>query len=422
MSQQSALRKNATNKQIKILKTIKKRAKRALSAEKQLIEELVAPFARTTSVTVKEKEAQNLAPVVVISRSYSYSTGLSVVRSLGEAGYSVDYIAIKGLGNSVVKSSKYVRQYVEVKNQRKRSLTEQELLNVLTDYLGKDSQKPVLFPVDDYMAAFVDKNRSVLGDIFLIPGITSDDYASLTEYMDKSVQSRLALTAGLPVPKEWIVSLENIPEIPEDMVYPCFCKPLESISGMKTEMAICEDEEDLAIHLKKLRKHRKDRKVLVQEYLKIDQEYAVQGVCIDQDIIIPGVIKKTIVSKKTQGVTLSGQMLPFESLGEICTNVKQMLKDYHYTGMFDLELNCVNGKIYFGEMNFRCGGPNFACFCNGVNLPAMFAERVSNRERKTETAKIQTFGKSFISVITGACPAAIMAERISFIYRAETGD
>ena len=85
------------------------------------------------------------------------------------------------------------------------------------------------------------------------------------------------------MPKEWSVSLRgDRVVIPEDMVYPCFCKPMESITGYKHEMAKCEDEAELRSHLNRLRRIFADRSVLVQEFLEIDNEIDIGGVCLDQ--------------------------------------------------------------------------------------------------------------------------------------------
>ena len=146
--------------------------------------------------------------------------------------------------------------------------------------------------------------------------------------------------------------------IPEDMVYPCFCKPMESITGYKHEMAKCEDEAELRSHLNRLRRIFADRSVLVQEFLEIDNEIDIGGVCLDQEIIIPAIIKKTNVAQYEKGVTLAGKVYPVEELGQLQETIVAMLREFHYFGMFDMELNIVGDKIYFNEVNLRSGGPD----------------------------------------------------------------
>ena len=334
--------------------------------------------------------------VVVLTRSYS--TGLGVVRSIGSAGYTVDLIASahrKGR-MGVAASSKYVRNFVEVVSPKVKEGTDEALLKELLKYAGKYEQKPVLFPTDDYTTSVMDGNRSLLEPHFIMPTIVGGGDGCLTERMDKTVQAEMAKEAGLLTPQEWIISLEDKIEIPEDMVYPCFCKPIESVTGYKKEMAKCSSKKKLREHLKKLKKAFPNRCVLVQEFLKIDKEIDLSGVCLDQEVIIPAIIKKWNVAQHELGVTLAGKVVPVEELGDLQEKIVEMLRKFHYVGMFDMELNIVGDKIYFNEVNLRSGGPNFAYFRSGVNLPALFVKEVLGVRHTPEEEKVETFGKSFV--------------------------
>lgn len=337
--------------------------------------------------------------VVVLSRYYS--TGLSIVRSLGEAGYAIELVvsSYKKGCNAPLLHSRYVRKYTEVveKTVKESGYDSPKILEALLQYKGAQSEKPVLFPTDDYSVAVIDRNRSQLEEIFIMPTIVGGGDGCILEKSDKVHQSDMARQAGLLTPLEWIIPLEDkhIP-IPKDMVYPCFVKPLASISGYKKEMAQCKDKKALRKHLKELRKHNKNRSVLVQEYLKIEQEIDFSGVCLDQEIIIPAIVKKLNVAKYEKGVTMAGKILPVDSLGELMENIKAMLRLYHYVGMFDMELNVVDGKVYFNEVNLRCGGPNFSYFMSGVNLPALFVGEALGRGHTPEQEQVTQLGKTFL--------------------------
>lgn len=334
--------------------------------------------------------------VVVLSRNYS--TGISVIRSLGAAGYTVDLVASAYKeGNSLMaSSSKYVRKSVEVVSKKVKDGGDSELLAELLKYAGS-KEKVVLFPTDDYTTSIMDLNRSVLEKHFIMPSIVGGGDGSITERMDKTVQGIMAKEAGLLTPMEWIISLENGIEIPEDMVYPCFCKPLESVTGYKKEMAMCADENELRRHLTRLRRKFANRSILVQEFLEIDNEIDFSGVCFDQEVIIPAIIKKTNVAQHEKGVTLAGKVVPFEEMDEnIREAVIRMLKAFRYNGMFDMELNVVGDKIYFNEVNLRSGGPNFSYFMSGVNLPALFVKEALGEEHTPDEEKVTEYGKSFI--------------------------
>lgn len=342
-------------------------------------------------------DTNNKPLVVVLSRNYS--TGISVIRSLGAAGYTVDLVAsaFREGRSQVAACSRYVRNSVEVVSKKVKDGDDAELLDELLKYKGMCDEKPVLFPTDDYTASIMDLNRDILSSIFIMPEIVGGGEGAMTEHMGKIKQSELAKKVGLPVPKEWSISLRgDRVVIPEDMVYPCFCKPMESITGYKREMAKCEDEAELLSHLNRLRRIFADRSVLVQEFLEIDNEIDIGGVCLDQEIIIPAIIKKTNVAQYEKGVTLAGKVYPVEELGQLQETITAMLREFHYFGMFDMELNIVGDKIYFNEVNLRSGGPNFSYFMSGVNLPALFVKEALGEGHTHEDEKVEAYGKSFI--------------------------
>ena len=336
--------------------------------------------------------------VVVLSRNYS--TGLSVIRSLGAAGYTVDLVAsaYKPGTSRIASSSKYVRKSVEVVSEKvKEGDGDSGLVKELLKYAGQNEQKPVIFPTDDYTTSVMDQNREVLEEHFIMPTIVGGGNGCMTDRMDKTLQAKLAQEAGLLTPKEWIISLADaeIP-IPADMVYPCFCKPIESVTGYKREMARCDTREELEAHLEKLQRNFSNRCILVQEFLNIDNEIDLSGVCLDEEIIIPAIIRKWNVAKYERGVTLAGKIVPFEELGDLQEKIVAMLKKFHYVGMFDMELNIVGDKIYFNEVNLRSGGPNFAYFMSGVNLPALFVKEALGERHTAEEECVSAYGKSFI--------------------------
>lgn len=356
-------------------------------------------------IEIKDQDAKykmiiekNSQVVVVVSAS-SFNA-LGVVRSLGAAGYTVELVSsvIREGRSALVASSKYVSHSVETLSLKMKEDNNEQLMDELLKYAGKYEKKPVLVPVDDYTTSIIDLNRDKLEDIFIMPCIVNDTENSTRHYMDKSVQSKIAQKHGLPTPKEWVISIrdEDI-IIPDDIVYPCYCKPLESSRGAKNEQLKCDDEDKLIDHLRRLRENYEDRSILVQEFLNIDTEIDMNGVCIDQEIIIPMIIGKEVVGQAQKGVTLVGKTYPVEKLGEeICNKIINMLKEYHYIGMFDMELNIVGGKIYFNELNLRSGAPNYVYTKSGVNLPDLFVKGILGQKYTNEEIVVAEYGKTFL--------------------------
>jgi len=200
----------------------------------------------------------------------------------------------------------------------------------------------------------------------------------------------------MPVPRDWTLDLAAF-AIPEDMVYPCFVKPLASISGYKTEMKACRNEKELAAHLVLLRSHNQNRSIFIQEFLEIEEEISLSGVCIDQEIILPGLVKKSHVAKYEKGVTLAGSLIPPDALGkDVEEQIKEVLRKFHYVGMFDMEILLCKGVYYFGEVNLRSGGPNFAYTLNGTNLPEVAARAIAGEARVPEKEQLDRFYRPFL--------------------------
>ena len=361
------------------------------------VEEQAAKYDESRGITrsVKQPIKKTEGPLVVVL-SRNYQTGLSVIRSIGAAGYQIDLVAsaFRAGESEIATTSKYVRNWVEIVSRKGKGKGEEYILEELQKYSAL-KEKAVLFPTDDYTASVMDNFRDELKDIFIMPEIIGGGAGAMTEHMDKSVQSQLAREVGLPTPKEWIVELSD-GTIPEDIVYPCFCKPTESISGFKAEMARCNNEEELDSHLTMLRGKDKNRKILIQEFLEIDDEIDMSGICFDDEVVIPAIIRKTQVAQFEKGVTLAGKLVPLAELGGLEDKIIEMMKNYHYFGMFDLELNIVGDRILFNEVNLRSGGPNYSYFANGVNIPGVFVNEAFGKKHTAEELEIKQYGRSFV--------------------------
>ncbi len=333
---------------------------------------------------------------VVLSRNYS--TGLSVIRSLGTAGYTVDLAASapREGASSFIAQSKYVRNSQEAVSRKVKEEDDPALLDMLRAYKGTQENKIVLIPADDYTASIMDMNRRELEDTFIMPGIIGGEPGSLVHMMDKSVQGEIARKVGIHTPLEWVVSLREEVVIPEGVVYPCFVKPLGSIGGYKQEMARCEDPDELMEHLLKMKESFPHRSVLVQEFVNIDKEYDIEGVCIGDEVILPGVIYKEYVAQYDRGVPLYGDVHPLEMLGDFVDKIRAFLKEFHYFGMFDLGINKVGDEYWFNELNLRSGGTNYVYFESGCNLSEIFVKSAINLSVTEEECRIKEFGKKYL--------------------------
>ncbi len=325
--------------------------------------------------------------VVVLGKNYS--TPLGVIRSLGKAGYSVDALMImrdpKGI--EIIQSSVYLNNLL-LSDARNDGEIVEKLIHQYTDA----PEKPVLFPTDDYTSSLIDRYREELADRFVLP--YSSEY-TITQLMDKSFQSEIARKCGLNTAREWIISLNQDPvDIPADMVYPCFVKPLLSAKGGKSELGRCNSEKELKNKLKKMQVRLRTRSVMIQEFLNITQEYTIGGVCNDQEVYLPAIIKKSRVARHNRGVTLSGTVIDTAEISEDLEKITAFLKAVHYTGMFDLEVHRTDRGLFFGELNLRAGGPSYSYYRCGINLPDLAVKAMTGQGLSVDEANVhlnQTF-------------------------------
>lgn len=334
--------------------------------------------------------------VVILSRVHS--TGLSVTRCLGKAGYTIDLIASTHTAddNLFITSSKYIRNFIEVVSDKDRYGEDEAILFELLKYKGKYDNKPVLFPTDDYSSAVIDTYRVELEEVFVMPGVVNGRAGDLKILTDKTIQNKMAHEVGLLTAKEWVVSLRKEIIIPDDIIYPCFVKPIESITGYKTEMAKCQDEDELRRHLYRLKNNNSDRDILVQEFLEIEKELAWEGVCLDQEIVLPAVTYATLVGEHEKGVMAAGYIVPNNRFGECEDQLIKLLQSFHYYGLFNLQFYIVGGRLYFNEINLRSGGYNFVYFNSGVNHPAILVKNLLGEKHLPNETHVNAFDKKFV--------------------------
>ena len=348
--------------------------------------------------------AENTKDILILILARHYGAGISIARSLGPCGYTVDMISNSTRKDKygIAAACRYVRNCTEVITPKIDSDADEKIVNALLKYGSEhidetgNREKIVLFPVDDFTTAVMDRNRSRLEAFFDMPSVENGIDGSMVELMDKTVQSRIAAEAGLDVPEEWAISLAGDIVVPDEITYPCFCKPIESFMGFKVELAKCENREALLRHLNWLKSRHADRSVLVQQFLNIEDEIDLSGLCVGDKVIIPAIIRKTAVSEHEKGVTMAGVISPCDGLGDVYDKAVNMLRSIRYTGMFDMEFNIADGKLYFNELNLRCGGPNYSYYASGVNLPDLLVKSMKGIACTPEEEKVSEFGKSFV--------------------------
>lgn len=308
----------------------------------------------------------------VIIIGHSFTTRLGIIRSVAEIGCEVVVVAI-GIYNTPNPTkpldcySKYVDQVFFFNSKYGMEGFVQLLLEKCTD----QNRKPIIIPTSDFTALAIDNEE--IKKHFLVPFIYNEQN-SIAYWMDKSNQKRMAINAGLNVAGACVVSRnEDAFVVPNEVKYPCFTKPLSSIGGGKKCLRKCNNKTELCEVLNIAEKN-DIREILVEDYLDIDEEFAVLGFSDGKDVVIPGVINFVKGSQSHKGVAMVGQVLPINGFKEQIDKFGCFVRSVGFVGLFDIDFFKCQGEFFFGEMNLRIGASGTAISQMGVNLPAMFVK------------------------------------------------
>ena len=142
-----------------------------------------------------------------------------------------------------------------------------------------------------------------------------------------------AFQAGINVPFTFRYKKGNL--IPEDVIYPCFIKPANSVLGSKKDIKKCNNNLELE---QILNDYKLDQEYLVQQYIDKEFDLLLIGARLisNDKIIIPGVF----IKERWYGMGDDG------SMGKLTTDVekyislkevKSFVQNTNYYGPFSVE-------------------------------------------------------------------------------------
>lgn len=295
--------------------------------------------------------------IVVIGRDHHNTLG--VVNSLARKGLmSYTIVLDHRIRNSYVAESKYVIQGWICPS-------DNEVVNCLFSNLkGEDSQKTVIITTSDDAATILDNNYNALSPYFYMPGCRGQGL--LTPQMSKQAMAKLATEVGLNVPRTILVENNKIDYT--QVVYPCITKAISSIEGGKSDIKICQKEEELKDFIEN-QKH--CERIQVQKFVNKAFEFQFLGCSLNggEYIYIPG--RTNIDRPKGFDNTYYLEFMPVDSSFEKTLDAcKTFIKRTGYSGTFSVEfLRDKDGIDYFLEMNFRNDGNAICATESGANLP-----------------------------------------------------
>ena len=314
--------------------------------------------------------------VVIIG--HGFTSRLALIRSLAELGCEITVVVtvlhgrlgrlvhFEG-GKPVDCCSRYISRFLYCSGQK-----EDELIELILSKCVRSGQKTILVPDSDFSAAAVDRHQERLQEHFLFPHIGHKPGA-VKHWMDKTVQKALAAEVGLPVAGGCTVPVRGgAYEMPAAVRYPCFTKPLATISGGKGFLRRCDDEAALRRVLDGVAQLFPDTDVLIEDYKPIDTEYAVVGFSDGEQVVIPGVIEFVENCRSHFGIAREGKIRPVAGFEALLAQFAEFVRRIGFCGLFDIDFWESGGVVYFDEMNFRFGGSGYAYTAMGANLPARF--------------------------------------------------
>lgn len=313
--------------------------------------------------------------VVVIG--HGYTSRLSIIRSVGMAGYDADVVVVCfGQKNEkklpVDCHSRYVGKILY-----SPSGDEGSLVQLLLNTYKNCTQKPILVPESDFAVKAIDTHLSSLKDYFCIPSINGKEGA-VAAWMDKQKQKEQARAVGLTVAEcTRITIIDGKYSIPAGIKYPCFPKPVD---GGKKGLGRCNNKEELDKTLRRMATIR-NMDVMIEDFLDIDKEYALVGFTDGKDVVIPAILHNVQMAHGGHfGVAKRGTVLPVTGYEPLIEKFKRLLLSIGFVGLFDIDFLECQGKFYFDEINLRFGGSGFAVTKAGCNLPAMMADYFSGKD------------------------------------------
>lgn len=316
--------------------------------------------------------------VVVIG--HGYTSRLSIIRSVGMAGYEVDVVVIyygkKEIGTKPIDCySKYVKKVLY-----SPSGNEEALVQLLQTTYSDCERKPILVPESDFAVKALDANLDRLSPQFILPSINNITGA-VVEWMDKQKQKERARAVGLAVAECTRISIvDGNYSIPEGIKYPCFPKPVD---GGKKGLGRCDDKKALDKTLHYMATIR-NMDVLVEDYLSIDKEYALVGFSDGQEVYIPAILHNEQMAHGGHfGVAKKGVVLSVKGYESLINKFKQLVLNIGFVGLFDIDFLECQGEFYFDEINLRFGGSGYAVTRAGANLPALMADRFSGNSNSS---------------------------------------
>lgn len=335
----------------------------------------------------KETNRSVRATAIIIGSADIIKLGL--IRSLGVVGCKI--IAIHLVNTDLrkiypYKPLDYYSKYVSAYHFVKRN----ELVDFLLKKYADETNKPILFTLDDASVYIIDEAYNRMENKFHFSNCRQEKEGIIL-LMDKNVQKTLAARAGLNVPKGWIIKWVNGSyNIPNDIQFPCFVKGMLCYYGTKKLQRCCNSESELK-NLLKQNTSCFPYPLIAEQFIPNAKEIGVIGLCINGECIIPAKLEKVAGKGSVNGVTMYGNLIPLDDKDVNFVPLRRFIKSLNYTGIINLDLIENNDKLYFLEANFRYAAYGYGLALADVNLPALYVDMINGESKNIKLTRVKRF-------------------------------
>lgn len=317
----------------------------------------------------------------VIIVGADHYNALGVIRSLGKCGINPIFLLVSNEKICFSSKSKYIKECIKISD---NSL----ILPTLYDIKKKYNKKPILIPTGDPIEKLFDENYSELSEYYYLPNINEKN-GEIIKLMDKTNQEKLCKKFKIKTAKSYILNINNFKY---SEVYPqkVILKPYISADGKKSDIIIANGKNEIQKSMTELKKLGYD-KILMQEFINYDMEYAMMGMSYKGNVIIPGINSNDYIYPSERGNTSFATMFPVDDFMFDISNIIDMISSMNYTGLFEVETFKVGNELYFNEMNFRNSANLYGYHGDDINYILLYVLLVLgidiSKEKKYVTKK-----------------------------------
>ncbi len=286
-----------------------------------------------------------------------HHNGLALARMFSINNVEVECYIISNDKKAFIQKSKYI-------NSAHIFGSENMALDFILDNYKAEMEKVAIFPYSDGAAYAIDMRLDEFKSKFYVPSINGEQ-GKIARMMDKREQYNFSIENEIKIAKSVLVDMRGETEKISGLQFPLIIKPNISANGMKKDIAVCPNMEEVEKIIAEYRENGYEY-AIVQEYIDNNYEMVIVGyISAAYDKIVYS-SNKVIRRWPNQGGTNSfSTTVTDENILKECSVLLNKIKKLGFDGLIDVEVFWVNGELYLNEINWRNSGGGFRALAEG---------------------------------------------------------